>query len=66
MKFILSSLKILLMQTKLRSHSIEYFCFYLNNQLLLFADHETPLLPRLASRSQLNSHDESHLAASRR
>ena len=27
-------LKILLMQTKLRSHSIEYFCFYLNNQII--------------------------------
>ena len=34
-------LKILLMQTKLRFHTIEYFCFYLNNQLLLFTDHET-------------------------
>ena len=48
-------LKILLMQTKLRSHSIEYFFLYLNNQVLLFVDHETPHLPRLASRSQLNS-----------
>ena len=28
------SLLILLMQTKLRSHSIEYFCFYLNNQII--------------------------------
>ena len=27
-------LKMLLMQTKLRSHSIEYFCFYLNNQII--------------------------------
>ena len=27
-------LKILLMQTKLRFHSIEYFCFYLNNQII--------------------------------
>ena len=55
-------LKILFMQAKFRSHSIEYFCFYLNIQLLLFADHETPHIPRLTSRSQLNS----HLAASSR
>ena len=40
-------LKILLMQTKLRSHSIEYFCFYLNNQLLLFAYNETKLINKL-------------------
>ena len=61
-------LKILLMQTKLRFHTIEYFCFYLNNQLLLFADHETTSSPfgvSITTESELSefqSHD-SHLAA---